>query len=100
MRRSAVVLAITLGGCGRRSAAPPPSSDDARAPVAIDAAGPPVHAFVHGTVVVAARAAGLVRPLRLDPATGTWTALGAGDAHLFPTEVAEDDAVLVVVARG
>lgn len=95
-----MAIVIALGGCGRRRAQPPPPADARVARPAIDAAPPPSHAFVTGTVVVAARAGGLVRPLRLDPSSGAWTALGGGDAHLFPTEATDGDAVLVVTARG
>ena len=103
----AVVLAGALAGCGRKRAAPPPPPADARPAAALDAAAPrtvdaptPSHAFVTGTVVVAARAGDHVRPFRLDPATGAWTALGSGDEHLFPSEAADGDALLVVATRG
>jgi TolB protein len=56
--------------------------------------------FVVGQVVIAAERDGQVRPLRLDPATGSWQALGSGPDHLFPTEAHDGAAVLVVVSRG
>ena len=107
MVRTALIIALAAAtiGCGRERAAPPPPSppviEDAAGarPVAVDAAGRP-RPFVDGVVVIAARHGGLVRPLRLDPATGAWQPLGSGEDHLFPTASADGEALLVVAAHG
>jgi dipeptidyl aminopeptidase/acylaminoacyl peptidase len=107
MRRAALSLSLAAAaaGCGRgrpRDGEPPPvtRAGDPVAPAPRDAAPAPVHGFVTGQVVIAARVDGQVRPVRLDPARARWEPLGSGDAHLFPTEVGFDDAVLAIAARG
>ena len=101
MARAALLLAIVGAGagCGRQRARVAKVADAGPVAVVVDASAP-ARGFVTGTVVVAARHDGHVRPLRLDPATGRWQALGSGADHLFPTEVADGDAVLVIATRG
>lgn len=101
MIRAALLVALVAVavGCGRARKPPPVARAMDAGAVAVGPA-PAARGFVRGTVVVAARHGDLVRPLRLDPATGAWAALGAGDAHLFPTDVVDGDAVLVISARG
>lgn len=82
--RALVVLAMLVGcrdGATKASPkpAPPPPPQPGPAPEVRDLT------FVRGDVVVGEERDGHERPLELDPATATWTALGSGDAHLFPT---------------
>lgn len=97
MRRLACVVALAfllLPACkGKRRDEPAGggtgtgTGTGTAAPVA-DAAergAPPDLSFIKGDVVVVEKRDGHDRPVRLDPATGAWTALGGGDANLFPT---------------
>ncbi len=107
-QRSTVTLGVIaliagVAGCGRRrEVGPPPVIADAavRATTVAPPRSTSPRPFVVGRVVVAARKDGRVVPLALDAATGTWAALGSGADHLFPTEVADGAAILVVAARG
>lgn len=93
------MLLMAIVGCGRQRARVAKVADAGAVTGTVDASAP-ARAFVTGTVVVAARHDGHVRPFRLDPASGRWQALGSGADHLFPTEAADGDAVLVIATRG
>jgi len=105
VRRAAVVVlvgfvAVPLGGlagCKDRKAAPPPPSQPAGP---VGAATPPSRdlAFVRGEVLVSSEATPL--PQRLDPTTGTWSAIGSGDVRLYPTGLRLRGGHLCIATRG
>jgi TolB protein len=96
--RAIVVLAMMLVGCRDRatkvSPTPPPTPAPAPAPAVLDLS------FVRGDVVVGEERDGHERPLRLDPATATWVALGSGEAHLFSTGFRLGDGLLCIATVG
>ena len=80
--RAIVLLAILVGcrdSATKASPTPAPTPGPAPAPAVLDLS------FVRGDVLVGEERDGHERPLRLDPATASWTALGSGDANLCPT---------------
>lgn len=102
MHRALVLAAVVLAvaACKKRSrpAADPPV---AAAPIDAASAGPPDLSFVRGDLLLLEERDGLTRPLRLDPATGAWSALATGgDANLFPTGHRVRGGVLCIATWG